>query len=77
MSRFPDSYVSRVLLATPRAEPQPRRDCPTVAPAQDISVRLVPARAALHARPWPEMAREAWAQCEVLKAANVPHPGGF
>jgi hypothetical protein len=75
MSTFSDSYMSRVLFATPRAGPQPPRGCPTVALAQDLSVRLVPARAALHARPWPEMAREARARCQVLKVANVPHPG--
>jgi hypothetical protein len=61
----------------PRAGPLPRRGCPTVALAQDLSVRLVPARAALHARPWPEMAREAQARRQVLKVANVPHPGRF
>ena len=65
MSAFSDSYVSRVLLATP---PQGRGldvVMRAVALAEDLSVRPVPARAALHARPRPEMANEARAQCWV------------
>jgi hypothetical protein len=48
MSRFLDSYVSRVLFATPA--PAAASTWLQVAVAQNISVRLVPARTALHAR---------------------------
>jgi hypothetical protein len=67
MSEFSDSYVSRVLFATPA----PVRSLDVAARrwrfAKDLSVRRVSvsARAALHARPGPEMARKARAQCWV------------
>jgi hypothetical protein len=77
MSRFPDSYMSRVLFATPA----PSRSLDVTARRwRRLRTSLFDSyrpRAALHARPWPEMAREAWAQCQVLKAANAPHPGRF
>jgi hypothetical protein len=76
MSRFSDSYVSRVLFATPA----PGRSLDVAARRWRwlrTSLFDLPARAALHARPWPEMAREAWARCQVLKVADIPHPGRF
>jgi hypothetical protein len=46
-------------------------DCATLAPACAFSVRTVPARAALYARPGPEMAREARARRRAATAHLV------
>jgi hypothetical protein len=76
MSRLSDSYVSRVLFATPATG----RSIDVAAQRWrwlKTSLFDSPARAALHARPWPEMAREARARCQVLKVANVPHSDRF
>jgi len=51
--------------------PRPRLGCPTLALAAELFVRPVSARAALCARPWSEMAREARALCQVVTVAHA------
>src|SRR6516162_2686860 len=55
----------------PCDRPRPRPSCPTLALAVELSVRPVSARAALYARPWSEMAREARPLCQVVTAAHA------
>src|SRR5262245_28329611 len=51
---------------------RPRRDGAAVAPAHGPSVRFISARAALYARPWPKMAREARARGWNSKLEQIP-----
>ena len=77
MSRLSDSYVSRVLFATPATG----RSIDVAAQRwRWLKISLFDSyRPELHymAGPWPEMAREARARCQVLKVANVPHCDRF
>jgi hypothetical protein len=59
MSTLADSYVSRVLFASPTPARGLDAVRSEVALAEVFNVRPVPARASLYARPRPEMAREA------------------
>lgn len=65
MSTFADSYVSRVLFASPA--PGVRRDGSAMAPAHDLVVGSVSAGVALHAWPRSKMASEACARRRVRK----------
>ena len=66
MSTFADSYVSRVLFASP-APGGLRRDGSAMAPAHDLVVGSVSAGVALHAWPRSKMASEACARRRVRK----------
>ena len=77
MSRFSDSYVSRVLLAIPA----PGRSIDVAAQRwRWLRISLFDSyRPELHYMrgPGPKWREKQRARCQVLKVANVPHSGRF